>query len=1500
MASILLASAGSTLGGAIGGSILGVGAATIGGAIGSFAGSMIDSWIVSSLAPGQRIEGARLENLTVTTSTEGAVIPRLYGRMRIGGNIIWATDFTETVNTTTQGGGKGGGGGVTTTAYLYTASFAVALCEGPISGIGRIWADGKPLDLKDLTWRTYNGDKAQQPDPFITAKMGAGNTPAYRGTAYVMFEELPLEQFGNRIPQLSFEVFRSLSDPDTVESLVKAVTLTPGSGEFVYATEPIRQGTSGATTPENIHANTEVTNMVISLDRLETALPNVESVSLVASWFGTDLNAGNCQIKPGVENATKITSPKSWSVIGVSRASAYVVSQDTEGRPAYGGTPADFAIVQAIKELKARGKRVTFYPFLLMDIPVGNTLPDPYSDNAVTIGQPNYPWRGRITCSPAAGFTGTVDKTTAATSQVAAFFGNAQASDFSVAGEVVSWTGDPNDWGYRRMILHYAHLCAAAGGVDAFLIGSELRGLTTIRDGTTSYPAIAALKQLAADVANLVTISTGLYPIPVDFTELTLVPYPGDTPAGVMESTALSWENWKSPLPAATAGTLDTSGTNNRTVYKCIDVIAAGVSAADIDAGNVTLEFSATQNWIWGGTRLQLRAFGLPDTAGTPDISFPHAFNPLFLDAAANASVSVPIATTSGSGVLPAGTRWIQLQIIMFDGLLASGFDILLTSGTPKILSGSVGYAADWSEYFGHQPDDGTGDVLFHLDPLWSDPNIHFIGIDNYLPLSDWRDGMDHLDAQAGWTSIHDLNYLRAGIEGGEGFDWFYASDTDRIAQVRTPINDGAYGKPWVFRPKDIRNWWSNQHFDRPSGVENPTATTWVPRSKPIRFTEIGCPAVDRGTNQPNVFLDPKSFESALPYFSRGWQDEAIQRRYIEAMLGYWGEAANNPVSIVYPGSMVDMAETAVWTWDARPYPDFPARVDVWADAPNWRLGHWLNGRAGAVGLGALVRELCGRAGLEAALIDVSELADIVQGFAITALESPRASISVLARHFGFDAVESGGVIRFVMRGQRTVATIAPDDMVAGASDVMELTRGQETELPQALKWQVIRADEEYDAATVEARRVTVSAARVSSETFPLAVPLEEADRRCRRALMEAWVGRETLTAKLPPSRLSLDPGDVVSLDHDGRLVNYRLERVSDAGARSIEAIRTDAAIYDLPPGQFRSANLPGTIVYGPAEVALLNLPQISEAVPAHQPYAAVFANPWYGSVAIWSSSSQAGFVLRDIVGQAAQMGVLVADLSAGPLWRFDQGNELLVDMSSGTLTSVTDAELLAGANSLAVESSPGVWEVLQAGTAELVSSGLYRLYRLTRLLRGQHGTEDAMGNPTPAGARIIVLNSALQPLSISEADLGLPWNWRVGPASAAPSDALMTALTFTPEGRGLKPFAPAQLRMRREANGDLSLRWIRRSRALSADSWVLAEAPLVEASETYDLEILDGITVVRTVSGLTVSAFTYANAMQTADYGGPVSSLTLRVFQLGALGRGVPLTQTLSIKESL
>lgn len=186
----------SALGTAVGG--------PIGGALGALIGRQVDTALIGSPTR----EGPRLKELDVTTSSYGSAIARQFGRMRVGGTIIWATDLVE--HRETQGGGKGR---PSVTSYSYSASFAVALSSRPLSGIGRIWADGNLLrgaagDLKTGgTLRIYPGTGDQQPDPLLTAAEAPGGCPAYRGLAYVVFEDLQLGDFGNRIPALTFEVF---------------------------------------------------------------------------------------------------------------------------------------------------------------------------------------------------------------------------------------------------------------------------------------------------------------------------------------------------------------------------------------------------------------------------------------------------------------------------------------------------------------------------------------------------------------------------------------------------------------------------------------------------------------------------------------------------------------------------------------------------------------------------------------------------------------------------------------------------------------------------------------------------------------------------------------------------------------------------------------------------------------------------------------------------------------------------------------------------------------------------------------------------------------------------------------------------------------------------------------------------------------------------------------------------------------------------------------------
>ena len=227
---------------------------------------------------------------------------------------------------------------------------------------------------------------------------------------------------------------------------MRAVTLIPASGEFAYATDIVRrEGGEGETAAENVNAEPDAADLAVALDRLEACAPKVgRRSSLVVAWFGDDLRAGHCRIRPGVEVNAKSTTPDNWSVNGVGRGAAHLVSRDAQGRPAYGGTPSDSAVRAG--DPGAEGARLPGHLLSVHPDGRGRRTTSCLIPTAITpaaIGQPTYPWRGRITCSPAAGYAGSPDKTAAAAAQVAAFFGDAQPSDFDVDGERGGWDGDP-------------------------------------------------------------------------------------------------------------------------------------------------------------------------------------------------------------------------------------------------------------------------------------------------------------------------------------------------------------------------------------------------------------------------------------------------------------------------------------------------------------------------------------------------------------------------------------------------------------------------------------------------------------------------------------------------------------------------------------------------------------------------------------------------------------------------------------------------------------------------------------------------------------------------------------------------------------------------------------------------------------------------------------------------------------------------------------------------
>lgn len=1264
----------------------------------------------SAKAAPRAVEGPRLTEMAGLTSTEGAPIPRLYGRARLGGQLIWATRFEEVANTTVDRtasrGGKSFGGGpskaktTVTTTYSYFANLAVGICEGPIAFVRRVWADGQEVDLTTLTMRVHRGDEGQPSDPLIVAK--EGDAPAYRGLAYAVFERMPLGGFGNRVPQFSFEVVRPV---EGLPGMIRSVCLIPGSTEFGYDLVGVAQDLGlGRTRPENAHQFQRGADVTASLDWLGALCPNLAHVSLVVSWFGDDLRAGACTVAPRVEDAAKRTLGAEWSVSGLVRASARVVSHVGDV-PAYGGTPSDASVIRLIRELKARGLGVTLYPFVMMDVASANDLPDPRSGAP---GQPPYPWRGRITCDPAPGLPGSPDRSAAAADQVAAFFGTAGPGDVTPGIDAVGYTG-PDEWSFRRHVLHYARLAEVAGGVDAFIVGSELVGLTRLRSAPGAYPAVGQLRSLASDVRSIVGSAT------------------------------------------------------------------------------------------------------------------------------------------------------------------------------------KITYSADWTEYGAHVLEGGQ-EVRFPLDPLWADPAIDAVGIDYYPPISDWRDGPGHLDLDLARGSA-DVDYLRARLGSGEAFDWYYADEAGRLAQARLPIQDGAYGKPWVFRAKDLVGWWSNPHVERAGGVEI-AATAWVPRAKPIWLDEIGIPAVDKGPNGPNVFPDPKSSESAYPPLSRGTRDDLVQARGLEAILSRFDPALPgfsnefNPVSDRYAGRMVEPSRMSVWCWDARPFPAFPDFDTVWADGQNWTTGHWITGRLEGVPLDRLVAAVATEFGLGP--MDRPALDGFLDGYVVDRPMSAREALQPLQDLFGFDVSALAGGLAWRGRGGRIDAKLSPDAMAADRDGpIVSRRRAQETDLAGALRFAFTDAAGEYTRASVGSRRLAGSSRREASSDFAAVMTRSEAQRLVDIALQDMWAGRETTEFALSPRDLAPEPGDVVSLE--GRL--YRVTRVADSDLRRISATAVEPAIFDARPGS-ETARRPPPLpsIAGPPAVAVLDLP-MATASPAPLQLMAVAADPWPGAAAIWRSADGAGFAFQAIADLPAMIGRTLGPMPAGPVWRWDVAPSLDVELSGGSLASLDDMAALGGGNLLALQGPDGAWELLVAAHAVLIGT---RRYRLSRFLRGLGGSEDLAARLVLAGATIVRVDEAPVPLTSALADLGRRWTYRVGPAGRDYTDPSFVSLDATVGGLPLRPLPPVRLQARRVQDG-VAIDWIRQTR-IDGDAWEVVEVPLGEEAERYELDILSGATVLRTLASDAPAAL-YATADEAADLGGPQTSLTLAVAQVSAsVGRGVARRATIPI----
>jgi len=768
---------------------------------------------------------------------------------------------------------------------------------------------------------------------------------------------------------------------------------------------------------------------------------------------------------------------------------------------------------------------------------------------------------------------------------------------------------------------------------------------------------------------------------------------------------------------------------------------------------------------------------------------------------------------------------------------------VSLAAAVKGTVGGSVKvtYAADWSEY--HHADGGW----YNLDPLWASSNIDVIGIDAYFPLTDTpQDGYDINAIIAGWTS-------------GEGYDWYY---TDMARTIKANLSP-----PYAW--KNLTWFWNNAHTNPDSST-----TAWTPNSKKIWFTEYGFPSVDGATNEPNVFYDPNSSSSAFPYYSQGRVDFVAQRIGLTATQAQWAGS-----------SMVE--QMFVWTWDARPFPYWPDLSAVWSDGVDWKTGHWVQGKLGTSSLAAILLDVCERAGLASTDVDVSQIFDQVDGFIINGQQTYRTTIETLQSAYFFDVVESDNVLKFIPRGGSPALAITEDNLIASpaahSGEFFAVTRAQEIELPKRVNIVYLTRLSNYQSSTQYSQREVTSSLEIITLDIPIVCDDQVAKNIADITLFSTWMGRNTYQFQLPVAYAQLEPADVITVTASGVTHYMRIisTRTTTASVMQVQGVAEDVSTLDFytSPGSTAGLLLVNQAI--PSTVLdFLDVPAFpgDDATSANLRFAACgVTDNWTGTAVYRSDDGGANYSRIIDLTSAAAIGTVTSVLPSGPTAVFDEVNTLTVLLlDDNQLQSVTQLAVLNGANAALVGN-----EVIQFTTATLVQPGQYTL---SGLLRGRLGTEWAVSGHI-AAEQFVLLDSNLGKLSMPSNLINLLRPYK--PVTYGSTLTASTEQDFTYTAVALKPYSPVQITGLRDGSSNLTISWFRRTR-LGGDWQDSVDVPLSETSEAYQVDIMNGSTVVRTLTGLTSPIASYTAAQQVTDFGSTQSSVSINVYQMsGIVGRG-------------
>lgn len=548
------------------------------------------------------------------------------------------------------------------------------------------------------------------------------------------------------------------------------------------------------------------------------------------------------------------------------------------------------------------------------------------------------------------------------------------------------------------------------------------------------------------------------------------------------------------------------------------------------------------------------------------------------------------------------------------------------------------------------------------------------------------------------------------------------------------------------------------------------------------------------------------------------------------------------------------------------------------------------------------------RSEIDAVPADYSGVAGFeVDGYARLSPTTSRSMIEPLASVFGFDGVDAGTHLRWIRRGGGAVNNVLHGDLIPGESQVIDFTRTQEVELPRLVSITYADLARDFEQSTYHASRyygneqyTTVSSSNQISIEAPMAIEATEVKRRADSMLREAWNSRDSAKFSIPRYFLEHEVGDVVTLLSPGRVPqDVRLDAITVGSNIAIEVLATaqDSSQYTSVVEAERGAGYIDQTIPSSRDLLtrlfMLPVPLLLDSNDrARQEilvqYAMGAASPNWQS-GILEHDLGAGFVPTGSVQTDAVHGAIIGFVpiaDSDTVFSTNENLTIRVAIATGTLESVTQEEMLAGANAAAIIHSDSRAEVIQFRDAVLDDDGNYTL---SGILRGRRGTDYwATAFDSPAGATFVELtpdsvSATTAPLS----ELGRSRLYRGHEIRQEPENGDTRSVQLL--GIDMMPYAPTHLSYTGDVGNDIALQWVRRTRIRGDLADSTPTVPLNEDAESYEIDIIRNNSVVRTLTSA-IPEVVYTQAQQIEDSVGQFDILDVAVYQMSAqVGRGFP-----------